>query len=91
MMSRERVEADLSSVTDEMLELRLVLSDKQQAQEHLIVQARIAGMSLRAIAECCLCSHQTIANILARAGAAGAGAAGASATTTLAAEPRGAE
>jgi hypothetical protein len=91
MMDREYAERELREITDEVLEARLVLSEKAQAQEDMIVAARFAGMSLRAIAECCLCSHQTIANVLARSGAAEAGAAGASATTTPAAEPRGAE
>ena len=85
-MDREYAERELREITDEVLEARLLLSEKSQQQEDMIVAARFAGMSLRAIAECCLCSHQTIANILARNGAAGA-----SATTTLAAEPRGAE
>ena len=43
----------------------------------MITAGRFAGLSLRAIAEACMVSHQTIANIIERTSSA----AGASATT----------
>ena len=77
----------LRSVADELIDIEFARSEKRRSRDALIVRAREARVPFRAIADACLVSHQTVANIVDRE----IGAAGASATTTLATEPRGAE
>jgi hypothetical protein len=53
-------------VADEMMDLEYQLSEKRRERDALIVAGRAARLSLRVMADACLVSHQTIANILER-------------------------
>jgi len=49
-----------------MMDLEYQLSEKRRERDALIVAGRAARLSLRVMADACLVSHQTIANILER-------------------------
>ena len=74
----------LRSVADELIDIEFARSEKRRSRDALIVRAREARVPFRAIADACLVSHQTIANIVERESAHERenGAAGAGATTT---------
>jgi hypothetical protein len=68
----DQINSSLHTVADEMMDLEFQLSEKRRERDALIVAGRAARLSLRVMAEACLVSHQTIANILEREeGAAG--------------------
>jgi transposase len=67
------LKAELDSAADDVLDAEFVLSEKRRKRDELIVACAADGMSLRAIADSCLVSHQTIANILERARGVAAG------------------
>jgi len=75
MMSKDYIESQLHTIADEIMDLEYALSEKRRQRDAMITAGRFAGLSLRAIAEACMVSHQTIANIIERtSSAAGAGA-----------------
>jgi hypothetical protein len=68
----DQINSSLHTVADEMMDLEYQLSEKRRERDALIVAGRAARLSLRVMADACLVSHQTIANILEREeGAAG--------------------
>jgi len=68
----DQINSSLHTVADEMMDLEFQLSEKRRERDALIVAGRAARLSLRVMADACLVSHQTIANILEREeGAAG--------------------
>ena len=74
----------LRSVADELIDIEFARSEKRRSRDALIVRAREARVPFRSIADACLVSHQTVANIVERESAHDReiGAAGAGATTT---------
>ena len=71
-MTIDQIHSNLHTVADEMMDLEYQLSEKRRERDALIVAGRAARLSLRVMADACLVSHQTIANILEREeGAAG--------------------
>jgi hypothetical protein len=58
----------LRTVADDVMDLEFSLSEKRRQRDALIVSARTVGVPLRAIGEACMISHQTVQNIVARAG-----------------------
>ena len=71
-MNIDQINSSLHTVADEMMDLEFQLSEKRRERDALIVAGRAARLSLRVMADACLVSHQTIANILEREeGAAG--------------------
>ena len=82
MLSRDACHAVLVKVADELMDLEFAVAEKRRERDYMIVQARIAGISLRAIGDACMISHQTVQNICDRAsGPDRAGAAGPVPTT----------
>jgi hypothetical protein len=78
VMASEYIKNELHQIADDVMDLEYKLSEKRRQRDALIMAGRTAGLSLRAMAEACLVSHQTIANILDRE----SGAAGEASTTT---------
>lgn len=72
MLSRDACHAVLVKVADELMDLEFAAAEKRRERDYMIVQARIAGISLRAIGDACMISHQTVQNICDRASALGA-------------------
>jgi hypothetical protein len=70
-MASEYIKNELHQIADDVMDLEYKLSEKRRQRDALILAGRSAGLSLRAMAEACMVSHQTIANILDREGAAG--------------------
>ena len=65
-MNIDQINSSLHTVADEMMDLEFQLSEKRRERDALIVAGRAARLSLRVMADACLVSHQTIANILER-------------------------
>ena len=57
----------LRTVADEVMDLEFAVSEKRRQRDALIVSARTVGVSLRAIGDACMISHQTVQNIVDRA------------------------
>lgn len=74
----------LRTVADELIDIEFARSEKRRERDALMVMAREARVPFRSIADACLVSHQTVANIVERESALDreSGAAGAGATTT---------
>lgn len=77
-MTPEHIKAQLRDAADELMDAEFAVSEKRRRRDELIRAASVAGLSLRAIGDLCLVSHQTVANII---------AAGPAQTTTPSAEP----
>ncbi|MFZ9846487.1 MAG: hypothetical protein ACO3E3_05075 [Candidatus Limnocylindrus sp.] len=77
-MTPEHIKAQLRDAADELMDAEFAVSEKRRRRDELIRAASVAGLSLRAIGDLCLVSHQTVANII---------AAGSAQTTTPSAEP----
>ena len=58
---------DLREIADDVMDLEFALSEKRRERDRMIVQARAQGLSLRAIGDACMISHQTVQNIVDRA------------------------
>jgi len=78
VMASEYIKNELHQIADDVMDLEYKLSEKRRQRDALIMAGRSAGLSLRVMAEACMVSHQTIANILERE----SGAAGEATTTT---------
>jgi len=77
-MTPEHIKAQLRDAADELMDAEFAVSEKRRRRDELIRAASVAGLSLRAIGDLCLVSHQTVANII---------AADSAQTTTPSAEP----
>ena len=77
-MTPEHIKAQLRDAADELMDAEFAVSEKRRRRDELIRAASVSGLSLRAIGDLCLVSHQTVANII---------AAGSAQTTTPSAEP----
>jgi hypothetical protein len=75
---KEQIAEQLRDAADNLMDAEFVVSEKRRERDRLIVEAQSRGLSLRAIGDLCLVSHQTVANII---------AAGSAQTTTPSAEP----
>ena len=62
---------DLREIADDVMDLEFALSEKRRERDRMIVQARAQGLSLRAIGDACMISHQMVQTICDKAGAAG--------------------
>ena len=71
-MTGDFISVRLANIADEIMEQEFTLSHLRRKRDEMIVEARDAGVSLRRIAELCMISHQTVANICERNGADGA-------------------
>lgn len=67
------LKAQLDAAADDVMDAEFILSEKRRKRDELIVACAADGQSLRSIADSCLVSHQTIANILERARVEAAG------------------
>jgi DNA-binding NarL/FixJ family response regulator len=65
-MTKHQIDAQLRDIADEVMDLEFSLSEKRRQRDEMIVAARASGMSLRAIGEACMVSHQTVQNIVER-------------------------
>lgn len=70
-MTKDYLCEQLRQVADDVMDLEFALSEKRRNRDALIIAARSAGVSLRAIGEICMISHQTVQNIVDRVEAAG--------------------
>ncbi len=65
-MTTHYLQEQLRQIADDVMDLEFSLSEKQRQRDAMIVSARAAGLSLRAIGETCMISHQTVQNIIDR-------------------------
>ncbi len=81
---QEAVLERLRATADELIDAEFAASEIRGRRDRLVVEARMARVPFRAIADACLVSHQTVANICDRETTISGedGAAGAGATTT---------
>jgi hypothetical protein len=77
-MTKDYLAEQLRNAADEVMDAEFAVSEKRRQRDALILAASTAGLSLRAIGDLCMISHQTVANII---------AAGSVQTTTLSTEP----
>jgi hypothetical protein len=70
-MTKDNMIEQLRTIADEVMDLEFALSEKRRNRDALIISARVAGVSLRAIGDACMVSHQTVQNICDRAGGLG--------------------
>ena len=70
-MTKDYMIEQLRTIADEVMDLEFALSEKRRNRDALIISARAAGASLRAIGDACMISHQTVQNIVDRSGTAG--------------------
>jgi hypothetical protein len=77
-MTKDYLSEQLRTVADDLMDAEFAVSEKRRQRDALIIAASTAGLSLRAIGDICMISHQTVANII---------AAGSAQTTTPSAEP----
>ena len=66
-MTTHYLQEQLRQIADDVMDLEFSLSEKRRQRDAMIVSARVAGLSLRAIGETCMISHQTVQNIMDRA------------------------
>ena len=66
-MTKHHMIEQLRSVADDVMDLEFALSEKRRQRDAMIVSARGMGVSLRAIGDACMISHQTVQNICDRA------------------------
>ena len=66
-MTKDYMIEQLRNAADEVMDLEFALSEKRRQRDALIVTARGLGVSLRAIGDACMISHQTVQNICDRA------------------------
>ena len=67
MTTKDYLHEQLRQIADDVMDLEFALSEKRRNRDALIVSARVAGLSLRAIGDACMISHQTVQNIVDRA------------------------
>jgi hypothetical protein len=77
-MTEDYLAEQLRNAADEVMDAEFAVSEKRRQRDALILAASTAGLSLRAIGDLCMISHQTVANII---------AAGSAQTTTPSTEP----
>lgn len=65
MSLKDNIADQLRDAADELMDAEFATSEKRRARDRLIVEASSAGLSLRAIGDLCMVSHQTVANVLA--------------------------
>jgi anti-sigma factor RsiW len=67
MSIREKatIMSELRSAADDVMDAEFTLSEKRRARDELMREARTVRVSFRDIADACLVSHQTVANIVA--------------------------
>ena len=65
-MTKNYMIEQLRSIADEVMDLEFALSEKRRNRDAMIIAARTADCSLRAIGDACMISHQTVQNILNR-------------------------
>ena len=66
-MTKDYMIEQLRTIADDVMDLEFALSEKRRNRDALIICARVAGVSLRAIGDVCMISHQTVQNIVDRA------------------------
>ena len=66
-MTKDHMIEQLRTVADEVMDLEFALSEKRRQRDAMIFMARGMGVSLRAIGDACMISHQTVQNIVDRA------------------------
>ena len=66
-MTKDYMIEQLRNAADEVMDLEFALSEKRRQRDAMIVTARGMGVSLRAIGDACMISHQTVQNICDRA------------------------
>jgi hypothetical protein len=69
--TKDYLHEQLRQIADDVMDLEFALSEKRRQRDALIISARVAGVSLRAIGDACMISHQTVQNICDRAGGLG--------------------
>lgn len=82
MTTKDYMADQLRTAADDLMDAEFMASEKRRARDAMIIAASSAGLSLRAIGDICMVSHQTVANII---------AAGSASTTTSDTEPANAE
>ena len=66
-MTKDYMIEQLRNAADEVMDLEFALSEKRRQRDAMIFMARGMGVSLRAIGDACMISHQTVQNIVDRA------------------------
>jgi hypothetical protein len=64
-MTKDYLAEQLRNAADEVMDAEFAVSEKRRQRDALILAASTAGLSLRAIGDLCMISHQTVANIIA--------------------------
>ena len=66
-MTKDYMIEQLRDKADEVMDLEFALSERRRQRDSMIIMARGMGVSLRAIGDACMISHQTVQNICDRA------------------------
>jgi hypothetical protein len=64
-MTKDYLAEQLRTAADDVMDAEFTVSEKRRQRDALIIAASTAGLSLRAIGDLCMISHQTVANIIA--------------------------
>ena len=64
-MTKDYLAEQLREAACDVMDAEYAVAEKRRQRDALIIAASTAGLSLRAIGDLCLVSHQTVANIIA--------------------------
>jgi len=70
-VTKDSIIEELRTIADDVMDLEFSLSERRRQRDSMIIMARGMGVSLRAIGDACMISHQTVQNIVDRAAAGG--------------------